>query len=318
MREMTLRSLRIFEAAASAGSYSRGAELMGMTQSAVSQQIKLLEEEAGARLFDTAARPIQLTDAGRELLRHARLILSQVAVAADAMEAMKGRYRGRLTLGVVQPANYFAPKLLAAFRELYPDIHVRLVIEKRSALLEMLNDHRVDMAIGGYPPAQAEVEAEVFARHPHCLISPADHPLARERSISWETLKHVPFIFRETGSATRQFLEHLLQVQGIQVHVDLELQGYETVKQAVMAGLGISFMSAHVIQSELEAGTLAVLDVEGMPKWLDWCLWSRREVGGSEIRDAFRKFVLVEGMRWASCRLGMAAVAQPSLGLRVV
>lgn len=307
MREFTFRGLKIFEAAASAASFSHGAEVMGMTRSAVSQQIRILEEEIGARLFDTMARPIQLTDAGRELLRHARIILAQIAVATDAMRSLEGQFCGRLTLGVVQPANYFAPHLMGAFRELYPDAHIRLIIEKRDTLLAMLADHSVDLAIGGYPAMQAEVDAQVFARHPHCLVAQAQHPLAKRRGLTWHDLRHEPFVFREQGSATRQFFEHLLQVQGLQVNINLELEGYEAVKQAVMANMGISFMSAHVIQTELAAGNMAILDLADMPKWLDWCIWSRREPEEPNVRNAFRNFVLSEGTRFATCNLGTAS-----------
>lgn len=304
MRELTLRSLRVFEAAASARSFSRGAELLGMTQSAVSQQIRSLEDEVGVRLFDTQARPIQLTDAGRELLRHARAILAQVDVAADAMASLEGQFKGQIHLGVVSPAQYFAPALLTAFRERYPQVRVKLSIASRDSLLQQLAEHRVDLVLGGYPPAHAEVEAEAFARHPHVLIAAAGHPLAARRGLQWADLRDEPFLFREPGSATRQFLEHLLQVQGLQVQAGIELQGPETIRQAVLAGMGISFVSAHVCQTEIACGLIRVLDVEGMPKWLDWCLLHRRDRPLSTVQQALREFVLAEGARWAACRLG--------------
>lgn len=304
MRDVTLRGLRVFEAVAAASSVSRGAEAMGITQSAASQQIRALEEEIGARLFDTQARPIRLTDEGEALLRHTRIVLAQLNVAADALGSLAGGFRGLLHLGVVSPANYFAPKLMAAFRQRHPDVRIKLELAKRDVLLQQLQDHRLDLVIAGYPPAQIEVEAEAFARHPHGLVARPDHPLAARRRLSWVDLRGEPFIFRERGSATRQFLEHLLQSQGLQVRVDLELDGNETVKEAVMAGLGISFLSGHTVQRELAAGTLAMLDVAGMPKWLDWCVLSRREQLVPPIRDTFRRFVLEEGAAHAACALG--------------
>ncbi|OYT87935.1 MAG: LysR family transcriptional regulator [Burkholderiales bacterium PBB3] len=303
MKELTLRGLRIFEAAASSASFSHGAEVMGMTKSAVSQQIRQLEEETGARLFDTMVRPIQVTDAGRELLRHARIILAQVAVASDAMKSLRGQFSGRLTLGVVQPANYFVPYIMTAFKRLFPDVHIRMVIEKRDTLLTMLADHSIDLAIGGYPTMQPEVEAQVFARHPHCLIVSPDHPLRGRYQLTWNDLRHEAFVFREQGSATRKFLEHLLQVQGLHVDINMELEGCEAVKQAVMAGMGISFMSAHAIQTELLAGKVAILDLADMPKWIDWCIWSRRDTDVPTIRAAFQNFVLTEGARFTTCQI---------------
>jgi DNA-binding transcriptional LysR family regulator len=300
----TLRGLRVFEAAAATSSYSRAGELLGMTQSAVSQQIRQLEDELGQRLFDTQARPIRLTDAGSELLRHTRAILAQLSVAEDALVSLDGQFRGQLHVGVVSPGHYFVPALLAAFRRLHPELRLKLSLDRRDALLAALADRQLDLMIGGYPPAEAEVEAEVFARHPHCLIAPPDHPLAGRRGLAWADLAHETFVFREPGSATRSFLEHLLQVQRLQVRADVELQGPEAVKAAVMAGMGISFASAQTFQVELAAGRVAVLDVEGMPKMLDWCVLTRRDTPLSAAQRLLRSFVLEQGAEFAACPVG--------------
>jgi DNA-binding transcriptional LysR family regulator len=309
MRNVTLRSLRIFEAVASAGSFSRGSELVGITQSAASQQIRALEEEVGARLFDTTGRPIQLTDAGRALLGHARLILAQINVASDALAMLEGDFRGQLHIGVVSPAYYFVPKLITAFRERYAEVRIKLSVGKRDALLQKLANHEVDLMIGGFPSAEAEVEAETFARNPHCLVAPIDHPLAGREGLTWQDICGETLIFREVGSATRNFLEHLLHTQGIVAKPRLEFEGNETVKQAVMAGLGVSFLSAHVFQLELEARMLTVLKVKDTPKWLDWCLLSRREQTVPAIRQAFKEFIVAEGMAYTASRLEAPPVA---------
>ncbi|HSV54270.1 MAG TPA: LysR substrate-binding domain-containing protein [Burkholderiaceae bacterium] len=301
MRDITLRSLRIFEAAASASSFSRAAEVLEMTQSAVSQQIRVLEDEVKTKLFDTQARPVQLTDAGRELLRHARSILAQVNIATDSLASLEGQFRGQLHIGAVSPSNYFVPHLMAAFRQRFPDVRMKLTMSKRDTLLAMLAEHRLDVIIGGFPPSETDVEVEAFARHPHCLVAAANHPLASRRGLEWRELSNEPFILREPNSATRRFFEHLLQVQGLQVSINLELEGNETVKQAVMVGLGISFLSAHVFQLELAAGKLAVLDVLDTPKWLDWCILTRREVEIPAVRKAFRDFVITEGAAFTRC-----------------
>ncbi len=313
MRNLTLRGLRVFEAAATTVSFSRGGELMGMTQSAVSQQIRLLEDELGTRLFDTQARPIRLTDAGAELLRHTRVILAQVSVAEDALGSLQGHFRGQLHVGVVSPGQYFVPRLLATFRLQHPELRLKLTQGRRDHLLALLAERQIDLLIGGYPPAEAEVEAEVFARHPHCIIAAPDHRLARERQIPWASLRDDTFILREAGSATRAFLEHLLQMQRLQVRADVELQGPEAIKAAVMAGMGISFASAHTFQSELAAGRLVVLDVQDTPKQLDWCVLTRRDTPLSTTQRLMRDHVLAGGALAAACRLGVHdAVALPA------
>lgn len=303
MKSLTFRGLRVFEAAASCASFSRAAEVLGLSQPAVSMQIRQLEEEVGVALFDKQSRPLALTDAGRELLSHARVILAQVRAAEDALATLNGTVSGQLHLGVVSTAHYFAPLLMTAFLERHPDVRMKLSVAPRDAVLAMLQEHRIDLAIAGYPPTHAEVEAEAFARHPHCVVASPQHRLVGQRDIAWEALAHEPFLFREVGSSTRQFLEHLLQSHSLRVNAAIELQGNETIKAGVMAGMGVSFMSAHAFQVELEAGRMAVLDVQGMPKLLDWCLLHRRDAPPKAVAAAFRDFVLAEGLRLTACRV---------------
>lgn len=303
MKNLTLRQLRAFEAAAASLSFSRAAEQLSLTQPAISMQIRLLEDDVGLPLFRKQGRQLQLTDAGQELLRHARTVLAVIKLAEDSLTALQGSTRGQLHLGVVPTANYFAPLLMMAFRQRFPEVKLKLSVDRRDAILAMLNEHRIDVAIAGYPPSEADVEAEAFARHPHCIVAAPGHPLVGKRSIAWEALRAEPFIFREPGSATRGFLEHLLQAQSLQVNVTMELSGNETIKQAVMAGMGISFMSAHAFQIERAAGRMAVLDLVDMPKLLDWCLLHRRESVLSGVNAAFREFVLEQGAALTRCEV---------------
>lgn len=304
LKNLTLRQLRIFEAVATLLSYSRAAEQLSLTQPAVSMQVQQLEAELGLQLLVKSGRQVTLSQSGEEMLRQSRRILHQVLIAEDAIGAFhqtSGAKGGLLHVGVVPTAHYFAPKLLMAFAQHWPGVKFKLTVDKRDAILSMLQEHQLDVAIAGYPPSEADVEAETFAQHPHCIVAAADHPLAKKRHITWDALKDEPFIFREPNSATRQFFEHLLQAQSLQVKVSMELSGNETIKQALMAGMGISFLSAHTFQIELEAGQLAVLHLEGMPKMLDWCLLHRRDSFLSGVNDAFKSFVMEHGATLAQC-----------------
>lgn len=316
MKPLNLRHLQIFEAVVAAGGFSRGAEALGLTQPAVSMQIRQLEAELGLSLFDRGARH-RLTDAGQDLLQHARTMLGQARLAEEALAAHRadadGRRsrgaRGLLHLGVVSTAHYFAPKLLHAFHQQHPEVSLKLTVAKRGEVLAMLNEHRLALAISGYPPSEAELEATSFARHPHCIVAHPSHPLVGRSGLDWSDLRDEHFIFREPGSATRQFLELLLQQQSIQVKAGLELAGNETIKQAVMCGMGISFLSAHTFQVELEAGRMAVLDVRGMPKLIDWCIVQRRDTLLGGVHAAFREFVIDVGALHAACRVSNPAAA---------
>ncbi len=309
-KSLSIRQLEIFEAVVSAGGFSRAAQQLGMTQPAVSMQIRQLEQELRVSLFGVRDRK-RLSEAGSELLQHARLILSQVRAAETAM-AYHGdnasadgvrRPRGLLHLGVVAPAHYFAPRLLHEFHRRYPDVRLKLTVAKRSELLAMLLEHQLDIAITGYPPSEADLEATTFARHPHCIIASPDHKLAMSSEIEWDSLRDEDFIFREQGSATRAFSEQLLQAKSIQVRQEMELAGNETVKHAVMSGLGISFLSAHVFQVELQAGLVCVLDLQDMPKYIDWCFIHRRDTILTGVNQAFKQFVIQEGYRLAACHV---------------
>ncbi|ARN18459.1 LysR family transcriptional regulator [Piscinibacter gummiphilus] len=312
MKNLNLRHLRIFETIASCGSFSRAADQLGMSQPAVSMQLRQLETDLGTVLFERPQRQ-RLTEAGQELLQHARMILAQARAAEDAMALYEADpnesgagprgARGLLHLGVVSTAHYFAPRLLNEFHRRHPEVRLKLTVAKRHEVLAMLQEHRLDLAITGYPPSEADVEAQSFARHPHCIVAPPDHPLARRRKLGWGDLRDEHFIFRESGSATRQFFEHLLQSQSIQVRVGMELAGNETIKQAVMCGMGISFLSAHAFQVELAAGLMVVLDVVDMPKHIDWCVVQRRDTVLTGVNAAFREFVFEQGAAVAACRV---------------
>jgi DNA-binding transcriptional LysR family regulator len=308
MMQLKVRQLRVFEAVATSCSFSRAAEQLAMTQPAVSMAVRQTERALGTALFDRQDR-FRLSDAGQELLMHARIILAQVRAAEEAMAfySAEGRHEGTallsglLHLGVVQTANYFAPRLLSEFHAQHPNVHLKLTVAKRAEILRLLAERRLDIAITGYPPSEADMEAVSFARHPHCLVASTQHRLASRRQLRWDDLRDEPFILREPGSSTRLFLEQLLQSHAIQVTQRLELSGNETVKHAVMENLGISLLSAHVFQVELAAHRIAVLDVVDMPKLIDWCFIHRRDATLNPVNAAFKAFVLAQGPRLVAC-----------------
>lgn len=300
LKNITLRALRIFDAAASGENFSRAALALTLTQPAVSMQIKQLEEDVGLRLFEKQAGRVALTAAGRALLVHTRDILARIDIAEAALATFGAAAGGQLHVGAISPAHYLIPWLMQTFRAQYPHVRLKLSVGERGAMLDALCEQRLDLVIAGFAPVHAQVEAEPFAHHPHCLVAGAGHRLAGRRGIAWQELRDEPFIHREAGSATRQFFEHLLRAHTIQADVTAELQGHEAVKQAVMAGMGISFMSASACQVELEAGRMVALDVKDTPQSLDWCLLHRRGAAPSGVGALFRSFVLEHGARLAA------------------
>lgn len=295
VRSATTRQLQIFTSAARTLSFSRTSEELHLTQPAVSMQVKQLEESAGLPLFERVGKRLQLTQAGEELSRHALRALEALIDAEDALAAIKGLKGGRVTIAVVSTAKYFAPKLLASFAQQHPEVKLKLVVSNREAVVQRLVDNQVDLAIMGVPSPRVETTTVPFASHPLVIIAAPDHPLAKRRKIPLSALQGETFLVRERGSGTRSAMERFFGERRLQVQAGMEMESNETIKQAVMAGMGISFLSMHTIGLEVATGSLAVLRVEGLPVMRRWHVVHRKEKRLSPAADAFKAFILEYG-----------------------
>jgi DNA-binding transcriptional LysR family regulator len=295
MKDATVRQLQIFEAAARALSFSAAAQALHLTQPAVSMQVRQLEHFAGVELFERTGRRLHLTDAGEELLVHARAVLRALEDADEVFAAMKGLRGGRVRLAVVSTAKYFAPRLLARFAQAHPGVTVRLQAENRAAVVRTLTANEVDLALMGQPPDDGELVAHTFAEHPLVVIAAPDHPLARRRNVPLEELAEQTFLVREPGSGTRAALERFFGERGLRLNVGLEMPSNETIKQAVMAGLGLAFISLHTIALELSVRALALVRAPGLPVVRHWNVVHRREKRLAPAAQAFKAFVLEHG-----------------------
>jgi DNA-binding transcriptional LysR family regulator len=295
MRDATLRQLQIFAAVAKHLSFTRAADELRLTQPAVSMQVKALEDLAGLPLLERIGRQVALTDAGAELLRHAQVVLRALADAEDAFAALRGLEAGRVSIAVVSTAKYFAPKLLALFSRKHPEVELKLAVNNREAVVALLVENEVDLALMGTPPKHLETTAFPFAKHPLVVIAAPDHPLARERRVPVRALAAESFLVREPGSGTRAAMERFFAEHRVEPAATTEISSNETIKQAVMAGMGLGFISQHAIGLELSAGQLALLHVEGLPVVRDWNVVHRTEKRLSPAAQAFKRFVLKEG-----------------------
>ena len=295
MRNVTLRQLRTFAEVARRQSFTAAAKALHLTQPAVSMQVRLLEEAAGLPLVEQLGRRIHLTDAGRELLPYAGGIADLLREAEDAMKALQGVGGGELSLAVTSTAKYFAPRLLAEFRRSHPEARLRLAVSNREAVVRELTENTVDLAVMGRPPRGLDTEAAPFAKHPIGIIAAPDHPLAGRKRLPLERLAGETFIIRERGSGTRAAMEHVFAERGFRARETLEMSSNETIKQAVMAGIGIAFLSTHTIGLELRAGRLVLLAVSGLPVMREWYVIHRRGKRLSPAAQAFKSFLLEQG-----------------------
>lgn len=287
VRTLTLRQLQIFVVAARHLSYARAAEELHLTPPAVSMQLKQLEDNVGLPLFERIGRGVALTGAGELLVRHALRVLGEVNDAEANLLAMAGAETGRISVGLVSTAKYFMPRLLARFAQEHPGIDVQFSVGNREALLQRLHDNAIDLAVTGRTPDEYDAHAEPVASHPYVLIGPADHPLRDARRFDLHELRHDTFLLREEGSGSRRVAEEMFRNHLFTPARTIGMGSNETIKQAVMAGMGVSLISLHTLPLELKTGEVSMLDVIGTPIERTWYVV---HMNAKRLLPAGRKF----------------------------
>jgi DNA-binding transcriptional LysR family regulator len=292
---ITFRQLRVFAEVARHLSFARAAQALHLTPPAVTMQVKEIESQVGLPLFERQGRSVALTTTGEYFLVYAKRLLSTLKDAEDAMARFRKLETGLLTIGMVSTAQYFLPSLLARFRDEHPGIDIRLrVTGNREALLELLRANDVDLAVMGRPPSELATRAEPFAAHPLVFVAPAHHPLNAVDRPPAHMLGSFPLLVRESGSGTRAAMEHFLRASRVTPPISMEMSSNETIKQAVIAGMGLGFLSLHTVGLEVRSGLLHVLTVEGTPVMRTWNLVHLLAKILSPAAEAFRYFVLEE------------------------
>jgi DNA-binding transcriptional LysR family regulator len=313
MRSVTLRQLRVFAAAARHMNFSRAAEELHLSQPAVSTQIKEFAASVGLPLFERIGRRTYLTPAGEEMLHCARAITQRLKEAEDALAQLKGVTGGRLNVAVISAGDYFFPRMLAEFGAGHPGVTFNLTVHNREGLLRHLKDNLTDLAVMVRPPADMDVVALPFAPHPYVIVAAPNHPLARARQIPRVVLNRERFVARESGSDTWNSMHEVFGRQFSRLNIAMQIQSTETIKQAVVAGMGIAFLSAHTIGLDLQAGNLVVLDVQDFPAILHWYLVHNRTKRLPPVAAAFKEFLLHEGAPLIErlVRFGLTAAKTP-------
>lgn len=295
MKHATLRQLKVFEAVARLLSFSRAAEELHLTQPAVSTQVRKLEEHAGNVLFEQFGKKIYLTPAGTELLQISRAIIQQFEAAENAMMQFKGVSGGKLNVGVISAGDYFFPRLLVEFASRHQGVTLNFTVHNRAQLLTHIAENLTDLAIMVRPPTDLDTVNQPFAPHPYVIVAAPGHPLVGVKKIPLQRLMREPFVVREKASDTWHSMEDGFGGDLSGINIAMEIRSTETIKQAVIAGMGVSFVSAHTVSQELRAGSLCVLDVEGFPLMLNWYVVHRRSKRLPPVAQAFKDFLLSDG-----------------------
>jgi DNA-binding transcriptional LysR family regulator len=295
LRPYTFKQVQTFMEVARQKSVSKAAERLFVTQPAVSMQIRQLEEVFGLPLVEPVGRNIRLTQAGEAFYRHATAAMGQFKDLEALMAEHVGLKKGRLDLAVVTTSKYFVPMLLVRFGKLFPGIDVQLSIDNRDKVLGLLERFEADLVIMGRAPAHLDCEATAFATNPLAMVAAPDHPLSRRRNLAFSALGDYGFVVREDGSGTRAAMQRLFDAHQTPLRVVMEMPSNESIKQAVMAGMGLSFLSMRTIRHELASGHIALLEIEGLPQMNHWFVTHLSGKKLSPAARAFKQFLVEQG-----------------------
>ncbi len=297
IRHLTLRQLQIFEAIVRLGSYTKAAEELFLTQPTVSMQVKKLTETVGLPLFEQVERKTRPTEVGNELYQACKGMFDILNNLESSIAGFKGLKRGRLRLGVITTAKYFAPEILGGFCNEYPEVDVSLKVTNRDRVLRRISQGDDDLYILGQMPEEAGLVSIPFAPNPLVVVASKEHPLTKERNISLERLAQEPLILREPGSGIRDTTMRLFGEHDLHPKVRMELGSNEAIKHAVVGGLGVSILSLHTLTLEGATGPVDILDVHGFPIIRQWYLVYSKERELSLIARTFLEFAEKTGPR---------------------
>ena len=302
IKKVTFRQLLALHALSRLGSLARVAAELHLTPPAVSIQLKLLEEAAGAPLLEREGRGVRLTAAGGLMAQYAGRILDLWREAGDEMTTQRGVFSGTLRVGAVTTAEYLLPPLLVTFAGEHPNVKVKLSVGNRDEIVRMLAAQETDIAIMGRPPRELKTTATPFAKHPMAFLAAPAHPLmARpgKRGMSdWADLGDLAsanLLVRERGSGTRTTLERLFKDAGEPLRIGSELSSNEAIKQMCAAGFGVAFLSLHTCGLELEAGLLKILPMAGNPLQREWFVMHLASRQLPQVALAFEQFLVQRG-----------------------
>jgi len=270
LRHGTLPPLRAFEACARLGSLTRAAAELHIAQPTASVQIKKLACTIGLPLFEQIGRRVYLTDAGRHVQQGCHDVFRALAALEEALDGMRAIDRGQLRLAVSSSGKHFVPRLLGAFMQRYPGVDVTLETYNAQALFERLTRNEDDLYVFASPLGCDDVVTQQLLPNPLVVFARDDHPLAAERRTALGRIAAEPFLMREAGSGTRQLVARLFAERGLAPKVRLELSTDEAIKEAILAGLGVSILPRFTFGMEPEAARLVCLDVEGFPLENHW------------------------------------------------
>lgn len=290
LRHGMLPQLRLFEASARLGSFTQAAQELHLSQPAASVQMKKLTETLGVPLFEQVGKRLHLTDAGQRLNQGCQEIFRVLGSIEDDLVGMRALERGRMRLAVSTTGMCFAPRLLGAFVELHPGVQTAIQAHNRQTLVQRISNNDDDLYLFADAPELDDVVVQELLPNPLVVLARDDHPLVDVKDIAFERLAQEPFLVREEGSGARRITMRLFQEHGLEPQVRMELGTNEAIKEAILAGLGITIMSRHTFGLDPESSRYRCLDVRGFPIDNHWYLVYPASKRLSPVARAFLDF----------------------------
>lgn len=288
---ITFHQCKVFESIAHEKSITRAAKKMFLTQPAVSNLLKQLEESFNAELTNVVGKTVYLTHAGEKLLDACIDIRHRLEKLEYDLSNLETSDVGSLSITVVTTAKYFIPKLLGNFKKDYPNIRFELHVVNRTAALSRLHENLDDFVIMSQPPKNKSLFIQDFFKDSLVVVASPDSRLADCKKINLEDLSEQEWIMREKGSGTKIAVDKIFKERKIKPNVTMLISNNESIKQLVAANMGISIIPLQSIELELKMGKIVILDVKGFPKKHEWYLVKNRSKEPSPIVNAFLKYI---------------------------
>lgn len=286
----TLNQLRIFTQVVKSGSISKAAAVMDLSQPAVSIQLKNLQRNFDSPLTETIQKKLYITSFGREIAQAAENLLSEAEHISRKSKANKGQISGTLRISVVSTGKYVIPYFLSSFLNDHSGIELQLDVSNKQGVIGHLQENEIDFGLISNLPKQMALKQEELMRNQLYLVASGSMSLPRTRS-QYDMLRQLTLIFREEGSATHLAMSNFLDSNNIKVFRKIQLTSNEAVKQAIMAGLGVSILPLICIRTELAAGSLQIIPLKGLPLKTTWRLVWHRDKKHTPVAAAFLEHV---------------------------
>jgi DNA-binding transcriptional LysR family regulator len=287
--DYTFQQLRIFNTVSETQSITKAAEILHISQPAVSVQLKKFQDFFDNPLYEVIGRKLHLTDFGLEIAAVCRATMQEAQQLKNKSKEHKGELWGTLKISVVSTAKYVMPYLLSDFLRIHPGIDLKMDVTNKKAVLESLEKNEIDFAMVSTLPENIQIEKIQLMPNKLHLIGSKNMPMITE--LNEKLGSSHTFIFREKGSATRQIMETVLKEKKVSIAKQLQLTSNEAVKQAVLAGLGYSIMPLIGLKNALQSGDVKIMPVDGLPVTTNWHLIWLKNKKFSPAQTAFLNYL---------------------------